>query len=101
MKIAFKLSLPVVVFGSLIGATLCFASSPRPLMTIGAGSIEASVNRASKSDRLERAIGHQSSPLTALQHSDGSFARRPVGCDPAFSPLAEPARKHLFGRCVS
>jgi hypothetical protein len=101
MNIAFKVSLLVVVFGSMIGATLCFASAPPPPMTNGAEGIEASVNRTSKGDRLERAIGHQSTSLSAMRHSDGSLAPRPVGCDPAFSPLAEPARKYLFGRCVS
>jgi hypothetical protein len=27
--------------------------------------------------------------------------RPPVGCDPAFSRAADPARAHVFGRCLS
>jgi hypothetical protein len=25
----------------------------------------------------------------------------PAGCDPAFSPVAEPEHSHIFGRCIT
>jgi hypothetical protein len=27
--------------------------------------------------------------------------KRPLGCDPLFSPATTPALKHLFGRCIT
>jgi hypothetical protein len=57
-----------------------------------------SVDRTHKGDRL---------PLTARVTSATSsqlvtdMRRAPMGCDPAFSRNADPARGHIFGRCLS
>jgi len=95
MNIPLKLCIAIVVAGSLVAATS--ASTPR---AAGSGGFETSVNRTNKGDRLESVVA-KSSPATAPQHSSMSVGRRPIGCEPAFSPLAEPGRKHFFGRCVS
>jgi hypothetical protein len=97
MNVPFKLSIAIVVLGSFVAATLCSASAPR---AASSGGFEISVNRTNKADRLESVVA-KSSPTTAPQHSSMSVGRRPIGCDPAFSPLAEPARKQFFGRCMS
>jgi hypothetical protein len=53
------------------------------------------VNRATKGDRLPlKRISAASLPV-------GAMAQPPVGCDPAFSRAADPARAHIFGRCIS
>ena len=49
----------------------------------------------------------RSARVTALQQRalkrrcNGRKAHPPVGCDPAFSRVADPARAHIFGRCIS
>ena len=30
-----------------------------------------------------------------------TLSRPPIGCEPAFSRVADPKRSHIFGRCVS
>jgi hypothetical protein len=55
-----------------------------------------SVNRTNKGDRLLlKRTSTVSLPAMAVK------ARPPVGCDPAFSRVADPARAHIFGRCIS
>jgi hypothetical protein len=53
------------------------------------------VNRATKGDRL---------PLKRSSAASLPVAGKvqlPVGCDPAFSRVADPAHAHVFGRCIS
>jgi hypothetical protein len=57
-----------------------------------------SVNRADKGDRLPLALKHTS---TISSPSVSILSRPPIGCDPAFSRAADPARAHIFGRCIS
>jgi hypothetical protein len=95
MNIPLKLSIAVVVLASFVAAT--FASVPN---AASSGGFEISVNRTNKADRLETVVA-KASPASAPRQSSMSVGRRPIGCEPAFSPLAEPARKQFFGRCVS
>jgi hypothetical protein len=59
-----------------------------------------SVNRVNKGDRLSQA------PAERLPHSSHSTEavppskRVPLGCDPAFSPFADPARGNIYKRCM-
>jgi hypothetical protein len=53
------------------------------------------VNRAIKGDRLP--LKRTSAALLPIE----AKAKLPVGCDPAFSRAADPARAHIFGRCIS
>ena len=59
-----------------------------------------SVNRINKGDRLPQA------PAERLSHSSPSTEavvppkRVPLGCDPAFSPIADPARGSIYKRCL-
>ena len=97
MNIAFKLSIAAVVVGSFAAATLGAMSAP---WAASGTSFELSVNRTNKGDRLESVLA-KATPASAPRQSSMSTGRRPIGCDPAFSPLAEPGRKQFFGRCVS
>ena len=59
-----------------------------------------SVNRINKGDRLPQA------PAERLSHSSPSTEavvppkRVPLGCDPAFSPVADPVRGSIYRRCL-
>lgn len=88
-----------------IGVVGCLALGSFTAAVTGAGaalsaqpSEAISVNHTNKGDRLPLTIKHTpsiSSP-SALTSS-----RPPIGCEPAFSRAAEPARAHIFGRCIS
>jgi hypothetical protein len=70
--------------------------------SISATSVEhwVSVNRINKGDRL--------SPTTAIHPSHNAPSTEaviapkhvPLGCDPAFSPVADPARGTIYNRCM-
>jgi hypothetical protein len=96
MNTPLKLTIATLVLGSFAAATFSSASTPRAAAGEG---FEVSVNRTNN-DRLESVVA-KSNPASAPRQSSMSVGRRPIGCDPAFSPLAEPARKQFFGRCVS
>jgi hypothetical protein len=97
MNVALKIIIAAVVVGSFAAATVGAMSAPRAASST---SVEVSVNRTNKADRLESVLA-RATPASAPRQSNMSVGRRPVGCEPAFSPLAEPGRKQFFGRCVS
>jgi hypothetical protein len=87
----------------VIGVVSCFAVTGFAIAATGAGAALSaqpdivSVNRTHKSDRLSlmsKSTAPVSSAVTAL-------SRPPIGCESAFSRVADPARAHIFGRCVS
>jgi len=85
----------IAVFGCLFAGTFAVATN-----TAGAARSERaethSVDRTSKGDRLApKPTATTSSRLIA------TMQRVPIGCDPAFSRAADPARAHIFGRCIS
>ena len=65
-----------------------------------AGPLRVEINRINKGDRLQQAWSIQQ---PSLGGSPGQAAPRlaPFGCDPAFSPIANPAHKGIFMRCTS
>ena len=63
--------------------------------------VSVSVNRINKGDRLIPMATNR-----MLQHFNStqrvpSGKLVPVGCDPAFSPVTDPRRAHIFGRCMA
>jgi hypothetical protein len=61
-----------------------------------------SVNRTNKGDRLPSVatanlFAHGVPSSTALS----TPRRPPLGCDPAFSPIADPARAGIYKRCAA
>lgn len=62
----------------------------------------ASINRINKADRLTappiRQAQQKLSPPAATMNT--SLQRPPLGCDPAFSPVAEPTRAAVYKRCT-
>ena len=89
------------VIAVAIAVVLIVAAFPASVSTPGAASAAqhaVSVNRTNKGDRLPLALKRTSNvspPAVAVK------SRPPVGCDPAFSGVADPARAHIFGRCIS
>jgi hypothetical protein len=71
----------------------------KPAVTERNEPITISVNRTQKGDRLKASRGQQ--------HPNDSKTisvppkRVPLGCDPAFSPVAAPQFAHIFGRCIA
>jgi hypothetical protein len=60
-----------------------------------------SVNRTPKGDRLPfAALTHRQGNSPSTQMAPASAKRAPLGCDPAFSPVVEPAMAHIFKRCM-
>jgi hypothetical protein len=89
---------------AIIGVVGCLAVTGLATAVSGAGaSLGAhadvvSVERSHKGDRLQLAPKHTStvpSPVVT------TLSRPPIGCEPAFSRVADPKRSHIFGRCIS
>ena len=88
----------------VIGVVCCFAVTGLAIAATGAGAALSaqpdivSVNRTHKSDRLSL----MSKSTTPVSSSAVTTLSRPsIGCESAFSRVADPARAHIFGRCVS
>src|SRR5262249_11164460 len=60
-----------------------------------------SVNRTHKGDRLPQAFNLQRPEINSNSMKVSPSTNVPPGCDPAFSPVADPERGRTFGRCVT
>jgi hypothetical protein len=67
----------------------------------GATTATVIVNRTSKGDRLPLAPPQMQTSSTPAPAKLIPPKRVPLGCEPAFSPVAEPAGAHIFLRCLS
>jgi hypothetical protein len=65
--------------------------------SISAPTVErsVSVNRINKNDRLSQAPAEQQSHSLPSTEAVVPSKRVPLGCDPAFSPVADPARGNI------
>ena len=59
-----------------------------------------SVNRVNKGDRLSQAPAERPSHSSPATEAVVPTTRVPLGCDPAFSPVADPARGNIYKRCL-
>ncbi len=64
-----------------------------------AGEAKATVDRTHKGDRLSPAINRARPENKSTTMNLPRLV--PLGCDPAFSPVAEPQRARIFGRCIT
>jgi hypothetical protein len=71
-----------------------------PTFVESSKAVAISVNRNDKGDRLPQASIHRLRPAES-NTVPASSVRAPLGCDPAFSPVADPARAHIFRRCTA
>jgi hypothetical protein len=88
----------------VIGVVSCLAVTSLAAAVTGAGAAlsaqrdTVSVDRTNKSDRLPLVTEHTPTvPSPAVT----TLSRPPMGCESAFSRVADPARAHIFGRCIS
>ncbi len=79
--------------GSFVAAAISYSSAET---SERAGDI--SVNRTNKGDRLPSGVTLRHAPTLS---SPAVSAAPPIGCDPAFSRVAEPRRAHILGRCIT
>jgi hypothetical protein len=89
---------------AIIGVVGCLAAAGLATAVSGAGASlgtqadVVSVERSHKGDRLQLAPKHTSTvPLPVVT----TLSRPPIGCEPAFSRVADTKRSHVFGRCIS
>jgi hypothetical protein len=79
-----------------------FSALTSPVTADNAAFVTISVNRITKGDRLPLPLIAQ----PTAQHNSISLerpipARTPLGCEPAFSPFADPARAHILTYCLA
>jgi hypothetical protein len=60
-----------------------------------------SINRVNKGDKLTRTSTNRPSHNSTSIEVVVPHKRVPLGCDPAFSPFADPALAHIYKRCVA
>ena len=65
-----------------------------------AGDRLVSVNRVNKGDRLPQAPAERLSRSSSSTEAVVPPKRVPLGCDPAFSPVADPAHGNVYKRCL-
>ena len=73
----------------------------QPGATTNDQTVTILVNRALKGDRLPQARLRKSAPNNSSPAMLALPLRPPIGCDPAFSTVADPARAHIFKRCMT
>jgi hypothetical protein len=106
--IALRLSRTAFKSIAVISVVGCLAVSGLAMAVHGAGAAVSTrsdvvsdvvaVDHTHKGDRLPLASKHTPiapSPVVT------TLSRPPIGCDPAFSRVADPKRSHIFGRCIS
>jgi hypothetical protein len=66
-------------------------------------TVPTAVYRAHKGDRLPQTVGFSSyrKDTGATDIGSSTHKRPPLGCDPAFSPIAAPNLGHIFKRCLA
>jgi hypothetical protein len=81
---------------SLAASCTAYALTDRSAASGATRTATVTVDRTNKGDRLPQAAPpkRSSSSLTPAK-------RVPIGCEPAFSPVADPAGAHIFLRCLS
>ena len=94
-----KQIIAAVVISCTVASVLCAAMAAN---AAGSGP-GTSVNRASKADRLS---SNPPLPVTNRAKTNSSEssplpAKIPVGCEPTFSPVADPEMQRAAGRCLT
>jgi hypothetical protein len=84
-------------------ALLGFVASGVSAMTFPAKhERQVVVDRTLKGDRLIQApVGQEPQISPAATGGAAPLKRPPLGCDAAFSPVADPARANIFKRCMT
>jgi hypothetical protein len=93
-----------VTFATVVAAVAMdgpFAGGVSGTTTAATSSESVSVNRVNKGDRLSPSSVDRLSHNSTSTESVIPLKRVPFGCDPAFSPFADPALAHIYKRCMA
>ena len=102
--IALRLSRRTTKYFVVIGVASCLALTGLAAAVDGAGAAISAqpevvlVDHTHKGDWLPLA-SKETSPVSSPVVT--TLPRPPIGCDSAFSRVADPKRSHIFGRCIS
>jgi hypothetical protein len=93
-----KATTALLLVSCLAAGAFCAVSDPSAAKDERAAVVL--VDRTLKGDRLPQNVVRITGP--ASSSPTGSSTRKvPLGCDRAFSPAADPAYAHVFGRCAA
>jgi hypothetical protein len=96
-----------LLLSGLIAGAICVLTSP--VTANNATAVTISVNRASKGDRLPQTPRVEPTRKPG-RHDTNSIENRapkltprqtPIGCEPAFSPVAHPGRSDILTFCAA
>jgi len=94
-----RLKIAIAVLGCVVVGGCGLIGAPAD---VGAERTAAvSVNRVNKGDRLPSVVAAKSFLKGAPSTAATSRRQLPLGCDPAFSPIADPARAGVYKRCAA
>jgi hypothetical protein len=96
-----KKAIGVVVLSCFIAGGVSAMTAPTVINSSKTAAV--SVNRANKGDRLRQAmLPHQlPNDVSSTLLLRAPSKRSPLGCDPIFSPVVEPALANIFRRCMA
>jgi hypothetical protein len=86
---------------SLAVSCAAYALSDRATANGASPTATVTVDRTNKGDRLPQASPPRQSSSSLVRAKPAAAKRIPIGCEPAFSPVADPAGAHIFLRCLS
>jgi hypothetical protein len=76
-------------------------TAPRPSAEIKVVAITDQESKTTVLNKVEVAAKPRRSPVREVPGESARKEKLPVGCDPAFSPVAMPAMAHVTGRCIA
>lgn len=104
MRLLYARCLKETVAAAALGCSVAggmVAMTAGPSTGEGARSAEFVINRTHKGDRLPQAARSIQHPNdVSSTRAPTTPQRTPLGCDPAFSPVANPTLAHIFKRCT-
>jgi hypothetical protein len=105
MRVSFDRKLTIVagfILSCSIGACVAGATNAPGTAARSTPTEIASINRINKGDRLTPSLIQQAQQRLSpsAEGAKASLQRPPLGCDPAFSPVADPARAFIYKRCT-
>lgn len=85
-----------------VGACILPAMNAPAASARGAPTEMTDVDRVNKADRLTTSPARQARQKLSpsAESMKTRLQRPPLGCDPAFSPVAEPTRSGIYRRCT-
>jgi len=90
----------VVAASAILAVTVVTAGMNAPGIAKSERQNIAVTNSSKKSDRLPVTFTDQAAKPSQSKVTKSAGRRPPFGCDPMFSPIADPAQAGLYRRCA-